>query len=42
MIIMPDLSHGEQYFDSHDNVSADPNCDIASRVRREKEKAERS
>ena len=28
MIIRPDLSHGEQYFDIHDNVSIDPNCDI--------------
>lgn len=28
MILMPDLSHGELYFDGHDNVSTAPNCDI--------------
>lgn len=28
VIIVPDLSHGERYFRSRDNVSADQNCDI--------------
>ena len=37
-MLMPDLSHGEQYFDSRDNVSTDPNCDITQQGKERRRK----